>query len=132
VPDQFGLANEWYARLSEPVRARPRPVLDHFNRNSAFYNYGQIQLFTSWFRPFSEPVRRKAPLAQGAVPHLFFLHNYVEFYLSIVESGDTISFSVASYVAKRKGAYVSIIEITVDLTARVSITDLKDGQGGEN
>jgi hypothetical protein len=129
VPDQFGLANEWYARLSEPVRVRPRPVQDHFNRNPAFYNYAQIQLFTSWFRPFSEPVRRKAPLAQEAIPHLFFLHNIVEFRFAITETGDTISFSMASYVPKRKGANVAISEIKVGLTARVSITDLKDGWG---
>jgi hypothetical protein len=129
VPDQFGLANEWYARLSEPVRARPRPVQDHFNRNPAFYNYAQIQLFTSWFRPFSEPVRRKPPLPQGAVPHLFFLHNFVNFYFSITEAADVVNFSLATYPPKRKGANVSIIEIKVGLTARVSITDLKDGWG---
>src|SRR5262245_3944226 len=34
---KFGLANEWYAPLAEPVRTRSRhPALDNFNHNAAW------------------------------------------------------------------------------------------------
>jgi hypothetical protein len=127
VPDQFGLANEWHARLVEPVRARPRnhAALDQFNRNPTFYNYAQIQLFRSWFNPLSEPVRRKPPLPQGSMPYLFFLPNLVGFYFALTETSDSASLSFATYTPKHRGAYVSIIEIGQP-TCHVSIVDLKD------
>jgi len=35
---KFGMANEWYMPLAEPVRIRSRhPALDNFNRNAAWF-----------------------------------------------------------------------------------------------
>jgi len=61
------------------------------------------------------------------MPSFFSIINYVQFSLAVMETGDTALLSFATYVSKRRGAHVSIVEIKTALNARVTIIDLRDG-----
>jgi len=66
VPDQLGLANEWYAQLAEPVRLRPPTYrLDLFNRNASWFGITTSAFLQDWYFPLAEPVRSLRPLPTG-------------------------------------------------------------------
>ena len=114
--------SDWYERWSEPQRPRPRyAALEHFNRNAAWFGIATSPFLRDWFRPLSEPVRSKPPLPRAAVPAFFAIINYVNFSFAITETGDTISMTVDTYVARR-ATKVSITE-RQDPHANVTISE---------
>jgi hypothetical protein len=124
VPAQI---SDWFEKWAEPQRLRSRyHALDHLSRNAAWFGIATSPFLRDWFRPFSEPVRRKPPLPQGALPHLFSVINYVEYHFAITEIGDTATFSFAEYPRKNR-ARVSVTEIDMVNKANVTITEIEPG-----
>lgn len=123
--------SDWHQRWTEPQRLRSRYAgLEQFNRNSAWFGITTSPFLRDWFRPLSEPVRRKPPLPIGALPFLFQVEPHIGYRFSISEPGGAMTLTMYSYPAPAPGkgkAQVSIREIEVGNQARVAIMDLKDG-----
>ena len=115
---------DWYVRFSEPVRIKPRRYADHFNRNATGWINATSQKLSGWYSPLSEPVRRKAPLPLGAMPHLFENIPYSSYRFALTEAGDSMALSFSSYTRKNL-ARVSIAEIQIENMASVTIIELR-------
>jgi hypothetical protein len=115
--------SDWFEKWSEPIRARSRHAgVDHFNRNSTWFGIATSPFLRDWFRPFSEPVRSRTPIPRGASPYFFIGINYVQYTFAIMESGDTMSLTMAEY-PRRNRARVAITEIPSH-SANVTITEI--------
>lgn len=114
--------------LSGTVRPPPlRHYRDQFNHNAAWFGITTSPFLRDWYRPFSEPGRRKPPLPRGAIPSLFSGIGYTEYSFAITEPGDSASLSFSVYVAKNL-ARVTITELETYPT-RVTIREINYGRG---
>lgn len=119
--------SDWYVQLSEPVRSPPHRLYDYFfSRNVfPFFHVGERTL--DWLRLLSEPVRRKKPLPQGAIPYLFFDFPHLSYRFNLTELGDTGRFTFTTYPAKDL-AKVTITEVKVEETP-VIINEIRYDRG---
>jgi len=102
--------SDWYSRLSEPVRVRDRRYTDPAFRRSPFSVFTDFIFLRGWYRPLSEPVRRKPPLPIGAIPFQFRIINMVEYRFALTELGDTGTLNFTTY-PPRNMAQVTITAI---------------------
>lgn len=112
--------------LSGTVRAKPRLYYDHFNRNASFFK-GPGQFQTGWYRLLSEPVRRKPPLPQAAIPYLFGNIPNLSYSFTLTEIGDSVSITMAPHPPQNR-ARVGITEVAT-ATAQVTIREINYNRG---
>src|SRR5262249_18472896 len=117
--------SDWLQGWTEPSRPRSRHAAEHFQRNASWFGIATSAFLRDWYRPLSEPVRSRPPLPRGSIPVFFETINYVQYSLTVTETGDTVAMTFAEYTLK-KIAHVAIREVRVADLAHVSIRDLKD------
>ncbi len=124
------LVSDWFQRWQDPpghrVRQR-RHLLDQFPRKATWFGVNTTFYLRGWYRPLSEPVRRKPPLPIGALPHLFQVQSHIGYSFALTETADVAALSFAVYTPKNL-ARVAITEIKVD-SAESTMNEVRYDRG---